>query len=107
MGLAPWGVIGQGKFMSPAQIKQRKESNEKLRGDQSENDIKISEALGKIGEEVGGSVTSVAIAWAMKKTPYVFPISKSPPPWYTLHLPLLTIPLPTCSRRTQDRASKG
>lgn len=77
MGFAPWGVIGQGKFMSSSQLAERKASNEPLRGEQSESDVKISEALAKIGEEQGASVTAVALAWAFKKMPYVFPISES------------------------------
>ena len=77
MGFAPWGVIGQGKFMSSSQIAERKASNEPIRGgEQSESDIKISEALAKIGDELGASVTAVALAWAFKKMPYVFPIGE-------------------------------
>lgn len=81
MGLAPWGVIGQGKWMSKAQIEERKKSGEAFRGGGnadglSEKDLKMSEALEKIAEEIGdgATVTSVAIAWALLKTPYVFPI---------------------------------
>lgn len=84
MGLAPWGVIGQGKWMSKEQLAQRKESGEAVRGVQgsdglAEKDAKMSEALEKVAEEIGdgATVTSVAIAWAILKTPYVFPISKS------------------------------
>jgi aryl-alcohol dehydrogenase-like predicted oxidoreductase len=77
MGFAPWGVIGQGKFMSKSQLEERKASNEPIRGgEQSEKDIKISEALAKIGDELGASVTAVALAWAFRKMPYVFPISE-------------------------------
>lgn len=76
MGLAPWGVIGQGKFMSKAQLEGRKKSGEATRGEQTETDVKLSEALAKVGEEVGASVTAVAIAWSLHKTPYVFPISE-------------------------------
>ena len=62
--------------MSKAQIAARKESGEKLRGEQSEKDIEISGALEKVANELGNgaTVTSVALAWAMAKTPYVFPI---------------------------------
>lgn len=77
MGFAPWGVIGQGKFMSKSQLEERKASNEPIRGgEQSEGDIKISEVLAKIGDELGASVTAVALAWAFRKMPYVFPISE-------------------------------
>ena len=66
------GAIGQGKFMSKAQIEAREKAGEKLRGEQSSDDIKMSEALDKVAGEVGGTVTSVALAWCMQKTPYVF-----------------------------------
>lgn len=67
--------------MSKAQIEERTKSGESFRGgasELSENDVKMSEALEKIAQEVGGgaTVTSVAIAWALQKFPYVFPISK-------------------------------
>lgn len=76
MGLAPWGVLGQGTFMSKKQIEDRKASGEKLRGEQSETDIKVSETLEKIAGEIGGgaTVTSVALAWMLVKIPYIFPI---------------------------------
>ncbi|KAK8854467.1 hypothetical protein IAR55_003205 [Kwoniella newhampshirensis] len=79
MGLAPWGVIGQGKWQSKAQIEERKKSGEKFRGSATEldeKDIKMGEALEEIASEVGNgaTVTTVAIAWALLKTPYVFPI---------------------------------
>lgn len=58
--------------MSKAQIEAREKAGEKLRGEQSSDDIKMSEALDKVAGEVGGTVTSVALAWCMQKTPYVF-----------------------------------
>jgi aryl-alcohol dehydrogenase-like predicted oxidoreductase len=60
--------MGGGLFMSKAQAEARVKAGESLRlgvsADQrSESDIKISEALEKIGNEVGANVTSVALAW--------------------------------------------
>ncbi|KAF9265088.1 Aldo/keto reductase [Marasmius fiardii PR-910] len=81
MALAPWGVIGQGKFLSEAEIKRRQESGEggrKMRTSDwhpSEDEIRISHALEKVANEIGvKSLTAVAIAYVMQKTPYVFPI---------------------------------
>lgn len=70
------GVLGQGVLMSKEQIEARKTSGEKLRGEQTEDDIKMSEALAKVAGELGNgaTVTSVALAWAMQKTAHVFPI---------------------------------
>jgi len=80
MGIAPWGVIGQGKWMSSAQIEERKNAGEAFRGGANEitgKDLDMSKALEKIASEIGGgaTVTSVAIAWTLLKVPYVFPIS--------------------------------
>lgn len=82
MGIAPWGVINQGKWQSKAQIEARKASGEQFRRGQDEldeKDAKMSEQLIKIAIEIGGgaTVTSVAIAWCLLKEPFVSPISKS------------------------------
>jgi aryl-alcohol dehydrogenase-like predicted oxidoreductase len=67
--------------MSKEQLDERKQSGEKIRGGEvNEQDTKMSEVLGRIAEELGdgATVTSVAIAWAFHKHPYVFPISAWP-----------------------------
>lgn len=84
MGIAPWGVIGQGKWMSQAQIDERVSKGDRFRGgagELSEKDLKMSHALEDIAKEIGdgATVTSVAIAWALLKYPYVFPISVCTP----------------------------
>ena len=63
--------------MSKHQLEERKASNEPIRGgEQSEKDVRVSEVLAEIGDELGASVTAVALAWAFRKMPYVFPISE-------------------------------
>lgn len=79
MALAPWDVLGGGKFQTKKQIEERKKNNESLRnlmgGEQTEQEVKISEALEKVASEHGDvSITAVALAYVMQKTPYVFPI---------------------------------
>ena len=79
MALAPWDVIGGGKFQSKKALEERKKNNEGLRsmgsGEQTEQEARISGALGKVAEEHGiESVTAIAIAYVMSKTPNVFPI---------------------------------
>lgn len=80
MALAPWDVLGGGKFQSKKAIEERKKNNEGLRritgdGSQTEQEVKISEALEKVASQHGDvSVTAVALAYVMQKTPYVFPI---------------------------------
>lgn len=80
MALAPWDVLGGGKFQSKKAIEARKKANEGLRsimgsGEQTEEEEKISAALEKVANEHGvESVTTIALAYVMQKTQYVFPI---------------------------------
>lgn len=70
MGLAPWGAIGGGKFKTEEQRK-----NDSARKTEfSEAAIKISTVLEKISKKYNTGLTSVALAYVMQKTPYVFPI---------------------------------
>ncbi|GAB7359060.1 hypothetical protein MBLNU230_g5132t1 [Neophaeotheca triangularis] len=80
MAIAPWDAIGGGKFQSKKAMDERKKNNEGLRsmmgnGEQSEQEVKMSEALAKVAGEHGiESVTAVALAWIMTKAPHVFPL---------------------------------
>jgi len=80
MAIAPWGAMGGGKFQSTAQLEERKKAGEGMRnmmgsGEQSEQEIRASEALLKVGENHGNAPpTAVALAWIMARAPYVFPI---------------------------------
>ncbi|KAH6676695.1 NADP-dependent oxidoreductase domain-containing protein [Halenospora varia] len=72
MGLAPWGALGGGNFKSEEQ----RNSQEKGRqmGGASEAAIKISKVLENIAKKQNAQITSIALAYVMSKTPYVFPI---------------------------------
>ncbi|KAJ7039438.1 NADP-dependent oxidoreductase domain-containing protein [Mycena alexandri] len=81
LALAPWGVIGQGKFRTDAEEEERRATGEKGRAltnpqwERNDNEKKISYALEKVAAEVGTkSITAVAIAYVMQKVPYCFPI---------------------------------
>ena len=86
MALAPWDVLGGGKFQTLKQIEERKTEGEKLRQtlskgiefthDQSDGEIAVSEKLHKVAQELGPDVTiqQVALAYVMQKTINVFPI---------------------------------
>lgn len=71
MGLAPWGALGGGNFKSD---EQRKSQEGRKFGEASEAAIRISKVLEKIAIEHKTQITSVALAYVMQKTPYVFPI---------------------------------
>ncbi|KAJ2959771.1 hypothetical protein NQZ79_g4793 [Umbelopsis isabellina] len=79
MALAPWDVLGGGKLQSKEAMEERKKRGEGLRsmitGEQSENEVKMSEALSKVAGEHGiKSVTAIALAYVMAKAPNVFPL---------------------------------
>ncbi|KAL0060906.1 putative aryl-alcohol dehydrogenase aad14 [Marasmius tenuissimus] len=80
MALAPWSVLGGGKFRTDAEEERRKQTGEggrTLLGDwqRTPDEVAVSRALEKVAEEVGAkSITSVAIAYVMQKAAYVFPI---------------------------------
>jgi aryl-alcohol dehydrogenase-like predicted oxidoreductase len=70
MGLAPWGALGGGKFKTEEQRK-----NNQGRGvNPTENEVKVSKALEAVAKRKNTIITSVAQAYVMHKTPYVFPI---------------------------------
>ncbi|PPQ91279.1 hypothetical protein CVT25_006222 [Psilocybe cyanescens] len=79
MALAPWNVLCGGKIRTDAEEERRAASNENGRGGDSwrrtEREKLMSQALEKVAAEVGAKhITSVAIAYVMQKTTYVFPI---------------------------------
>ncbi|KAJ7616938.1 NADP-dependent oxidoreductase domain-containing protein [Mycena polygramma] len=81
LALAPWNVLGAGKFRTDAEEDARRESGEKGRTafapewKRNENEKKISYALEKVAAEVGTkSITAVAIAYVLNKVPYCFPV---------------------------------
>ena len=71
MALAPWGALGRGMFMSPEEFEKK---NEGRTGTQPENVKKVAVALNEIAKNKGTQTTSVALAYVMHKSPYVFPI---------------------------------
>ncbi|KIX93305.1 uncharacterized protein Z520_10948 [Fonsecaea multimorphosa CBS 102226] len=80
MALAPWDVLGGGKFQTKKQIEERKKQGEGLRsmfgsGDQTPQQEKMSAALEKVAQEHGvESLSVIALAYVMQKTVNVFPI---------------------------------
>ncbi|KJA21487.1 hypothetical protein HYPSUDRAFT_41867 [Hypholoma sublateritium FD-334 SS-4] len=80
MALCPFNVLAAGKIRTDAEEEKRRQTGEhgrSFRGpwERNEKETKISRALEKIAAEVGAKhITSVAIAYLMQKTPYVFPL---------------------------------
>ncbi|QHS74379.1 putative aryl-alcohol dehydrogenase SPAR_J03310 [Saccharomyces paradoxus] len=73
MALAPWDVMGGGKFQSRKAMEERKKNGEGLRTfvggpEQTDVEVRISEALAKVAEEHGTeSVAAIAIAYVRSK----------------------------------------
>ncbi|KUI60953.1 Putative aryl-alcohol dehydrogenase AAD14 [Cytospora mali] len=81
MALAPWDVLGGGKFQSKAALEKRTSAGEGLRAragqprHQTDDEVKASEALAKVAAEHGTeSVTAIALAYVMSKAANVFPV---------------------------------
>lgn len=80
MALAPWDVLGGGKFQTKKALEERKQQGETLRGfstvlEQTPDEERISEALAKVASEHGiESVTAIALAYVLHKAGNVFPI---------------------------------
>jgi len=79
MALAPWDVLGGGKFQTKKAIEERKKRGEGLRSlagpGQSEDEARMSEALAKVASEHNTeSVTAIALAYVLSKAPNVFPL---------------------------------
>ncbi|KAM0231078.1 hypothetical protein ACHAP5_011174 [Fusarium lateritium] len=70
MGIAPWGSLGGGKFKTEEQ----RNAQEGRRVEASEKEIKTSQVLESIANRKNTLITSIALAYVMHKTPYVFPI---------------------------------
>ncbi|KAF7334762.1 putative Aryl-alcohol dehydrogenase [Mycena sanguinolenta] len=81
LALAPWLVVGAGKFRTDAEEERMRAAGEKGRiifnpqWERTEDEKKVSKALEKVAAEVGTkSLAAVAIAYVMAKVPYCFPI---------------------------------
>ncbi|KAL4807067.1 NADP-dependent oxidoreductase domain-containing protein [Aspergillus unguis] len=80
MALAPWDVLGNGRFQTSKALEERRQNGERIRTllgppEQTPDEVKMSDALAKVAAEHGiESVTAVALAYVLQKVPNVFPI---------------------------------
>ncbi|GJJ13425.1 hypothetical protein Clacol_007679 [Clathrus columnatus] len=81
LALAPWSVMGGGRIRTDEEEQRRKETGENGRTlftsswERTEDEKKVCRKLEEIAKEIGAkSITAIAIAYVMHKTPYVFPI---------------------------------
>lgn len=75
MGLAPWAALGGGNFKSLAQLEELGKSGNPGRGyAATDRDIAVSKVLESVANRHGTMITSVALAYVLRKAPYVSPI---------------------------------
>ncbi|KAL2798713.1 Aldo/keto reductase [Aspergillus keveii] len=75
MGICAYGALGQGRFQTQAAFLER-EQNEGGRKSKppTQTERAVSQTLEEIGTQRDKPVTSIALAYIMHKTPYVFPV---------------------------------
>ena len=73
MALAPWGALGRGLFATAEEL-EKKGTEGRQTAQSNERTKAISAALEKIAKEKNTLITSIALAYVMHKSPYVFPI---------------------------------
>lgn len=71
MGIAVWGALGAGYFKPKAS---RGEAGGRDTGIKTGREDAVADIIENVASRVGAPMTSVAMAWLMQKTPYVFPI---------------------------------
>ncbi|KAK5715731.1 hypothetical protein LTR17_016719 [Elasticomyces elasticus] len=74
MAIAPYEVLGGGRFKTPEQIKQQKDQRTELYPDGVAKFHKVGAVLARIGEKKATLPTSIAMAYVMQKQAYVFPL---------------------------------
>ena len=72
MALAPWGALGSSTFKTENQRERQSQEGRRVRT--SDAAVEVSRVLEGIANEKGTVITSVALAYVMHKSPYVFPI---------------------------------
>jgi aryl-alcohol dehydrogenase-like predicted oxidoreductase len=72
MGIAPWGPLAQGKLKT-AEARGLKGGG-RSDDDMTEDEIRVSDALDEVAKSKNTTLSAVALAYLLHKTPYVFPI---------------------------------
>jgi aryl-alcohol dehydrogenase-like predicted oxidoreductase len=75
MGLLPYGTLGQGRFHTETDFKEREKNNPGRKSKPiNEHDRAVSKVREKVAKAKGTVITSVALPYIRQQTPYVFPI---------------------------------
>ncbi|EKG20292.1 Aldo/keto reductase [Macrophomina phaseolina MS6] len=75
MALAPYGVLNQGRFQTEEGFREREKHNPGRNFiPTTQRDKQVSKVLEDMSKEKGVPLLSIALAYVVQKTPYVFPI---------------------------------
>lgn len=74
MALVPWGVLGQGTFKTKAQREAADGESRLTWMPTTEDQDKVVEKLDEIAKRHEVGLQSIALAYVLHKTPYVFPL---------------------------------
>ncbi|KAL8713149.1 MAG: hypothetical protein Q9220_002670 [cf. Caloplaca sp. 1 TL-2023] len=75
MALAPWGALGGGYFKSKGEReKGGGGEGRQMSAMKTKHADAVSDVLERVADRLGTKITSVALAYVMHKSPYVFPI---------------------------------
>ncbi|KAK9458697.1 NADP-dependent oxidoreductase domain-containing protein [Lipomyces oligophaga] len=74
MALLPWGAMGQGRFQTEADFKEREKNPPGRKRKPSSVERNVSKVLEELSVSKNVPLTSIVIAYVMKKAPYVFPL---------------------------------
>lgn len=73
MALAPWGALGRGMFATKEELEKKGDEGRKNAA-ASPGMQAVAAVLDKLGKQKGAATTSIAMAYVMHKSPYVFPV---------------------------------
>ncbi|KAI5308060.1 hypothetical protein KEM55_006678, partial [Ascosphaera atra] len=95
MGIAPYGVLNQGRFQTKQGFEEREKNNEGRNMIQiSSRDKQVSAHLERISERTGYSIFNITLAYVLHKAPYVFPIIGGRKVEHLTHnIPAIGVPL--------------
>jgi len=71
LAIAPFGVLGRGQFKTAEEFQQ---GGTRKMGPQEEKHRLMAAKLAEVGQRKGVASTSIALAYVLHKSPYVFPV---------------------------------
>lgn len=73
LAILPWGALGRGMFRTPDDYNEAGRAGRKM-GPQDETHRVLGKKLAHLAEAKGTTLHCIALAYVLKKAPYVFPV---------------------------------